>query len=178
MYLIFRRWRWSQFPMITIVLWNQRDGARAIFESGVHERRRVIVVHQWLEVKRFSVFQFALRIGSSVSACIIARHRVIGRPGVGGVAGSQGGGLSEGQAGSGRQAAQRTPPPRGPDRHWGPGLIHLARAAGKFFEYIYSLFLIGFLNHLARAAGNFFKYICLFLIGFLNHLARAAGIFF
>ena len=47
-----------------------------------------------------------------MSACIIARHRVIGRPGVGGVAGRQGGGLSEGQAGSGRQAAQRTPPPR------------------------------------------------------------------
>ena len=33
-------------------------------------------------------------------------------PGGGGVAGRQGGGLSEGQAGSGRQAAQRTPPPR------------------------------------------------------------------
>ena len=49
---------------------------------------------------------------SSMSACIIARHRAIGRPGVGGVAGRQGGGLSEGQAGSGRQAAQRTPPPR------------------------------------------------------------------
>ena len=47
-----------------------------------------------------------------MSACIIARHRAIGRPGVGGVAGRQGGGLSEGQAGSGRQAAQRTPPPR------------------------------------------------------------------
>ena len=46
-----------------------------------------------------------------MSACIIARHRAIGRPGVGGVAGRQGGGLSEGQAGSGRQAAQRTPPP-------------------------------------------------------------------
>ena len=45
---------------------------------------------------------------SSMSACIIARHRVIGRPGVGGVAARQGGGLSEGQAGSGRQAAQRT----------------------------------------------------------------------
>ena len=49
---------------------------------------------------------------SSMSACIIARHRAIRRPGVGGVAGRQGGGLSEGQAGSGRQAAQRTPPPR------------------------------------------------------------------
>ena len=47
-----------------------------------------------------------------MSACIIARHRAIGRPGVGGVAARQGGGLSEGQAGSGRQAAQRTPPPR------------------------------------------------------------------
>ena len=46
-----------------------------------------------------------------MSACIIARHRAIGRPGVGGVAGRQGGGLSEGQAGAGRQAAQRTPPP-------------------------------------------------------------------
>ena len=49
---------------------------------------------------------------SSMSACIIARHRVIGRPGVGG-GGSQAGRRSVGGAGRVRQAGRPADPPPG-----------------------------------------------------------------
>ena len=111
-YLIFRRWRWSQFPMITIILWNQRDGARAIFESGVHERRRVIVVHQWLDV--FLFFNLPLGLDPPWVRASLPATELLGVRGWGGWQAARAAVCRRGRQGqAGRQPSGPLPPGKG-----------------------------------------------------------------